>query len=122
MEYLRFKVTEFVLWKDLSYDEIIQNVIKNCAERYPNLVKLAQVSLVVVLSNASCERCFSQMKLMKGDHQTRMAVPTLHARMMSKFHAPAPEDKADVMALCKRVATVFFRKRVRVRRSEPSPR
>jgi len=107
-EYMRFKSKEFMTWRHFPYTAILEYVVTHCAVNYPNLVKLACVSLVLALSNAPCEAGFSLMKIIKGLHSNKMKTDTLSSRMFTKLHGPTYDDKAAVLKLCCRVATVYW--------------
>jgi hypothetical protein len=107
--FARLSSNELLRWKSVKFLVVIEKLLTNHASDYPNLAKLAAVTLVLVLSNAACEGGFALMKLIKGPQQNRMQTETMSTRMTVKIHGPDFDDEASVMALCRHVASEFWK-------------
>ena len=67
-------------WADFLNDEP--------AYSFPDIRRLVQLFLVIVLSSVSCERFFSEMNLTKTNSRTRMLTRLLNNFMMIKLNGP----------------------------------
>ena len=93
---------------------ILKAVATQKEHEYPNLWRLANTLLVLVVTNAACESGFSIVKLAKGDLQGHMYTETLDAKMFVKLHGPKLDDDAGVKALCTEVARRYWLEKPRV--------
>ena len=59
---------------------------------FPNFAVLASIALVIPVSTAECERCFSSMKRIKTTLRNRMETDTLDQLMRIANEGPKPED------------------------------
>ena len=63
---------------------------------FPDIRKLVQLFLVIVLSSVDCERFFSEMNLTKTNSRTRMLTRLLNDFMMIKSNGPVCEGVVSV--------------------------
>ena len=59
---------------------------------YPQLSKLAMITLILPVSTAECERCFSAMNRIKTDLRNRLFTITLDSLIRISIEGPSLDD------------------------------
>lgn len=59
---------------------------------FPNFALLATIALIIPVSTAECERCFSSMKRIKTTLRNRMETATLDKLMRIANKGPKPKE------------------------------
>ena len=67
-------------------------IVKFHADTFPNLVKLAQLALILPLQTADVERGFSAQNLTKTANRNRMEAETLDSLMTISVEGPSVES------------------------------
>ena len=80
--YREMKCKEFIL---MSSDGTLTTM-------FPNFALLATIALIIPVSTAECERCFSSMKRIKTTLRNRMETATLDQLMRIANEGPKPEE------------------------------
>ena len=71
---------------------LVSNETLESTYMYLQLSKLASICLVIPVSTAECEQCFSAMKHIKTNLQNRLLTSTLRNSMRISIEAPPLED------------------------------
>ena len=90
-EWELFTVLLSTSYAPCSHYQVMKLVVGNRKMRllYPNLCKLAQICLILLLSTADYERAFSSMKHVKTPLHNRLNTRTLEALM--RIHMEGPD-------------------------------
>ena len=114
-EWLDFKVKELQKYKHSAvktFASTLKHFLLTMLASYPNIWRLCHVHAVIGMSNAECERGFSLMKLIKGDHLNRMETATIDIRILICFKGP-PLESEECDTLVKKAARAFWAQKLR---------
>ena len=76
-----------------------QRIFAEYAERFPNILMLVEIMLVLPLATACCERGFSTLKRIKSDWRSRLGTETLDHLMRISIDGPDLESYNAARAL-----------------------
>lgn len=110
------KRTDDFWWEFINDDACI---------KFPNIMKLIELFLVVVLSSVDCERFFSQMNLTKSILRTRMLTDLLNDLLMIKLNGVEcnGKDSPELKKLIERAYNLWLKRKKRIpKRSRTDPR
>lgn len=76
-----------------------QRIFAEYSERFPNILMLVEIMLVLPLATACCERGFSTLKRIKSDWRSRLETETLDNLMRISIDGPDLESYNAARAL-----------------------
>ena len=81
-------------YKNLTMQGMLKLLVSNATLKsmYPQSSKLVSISLVIPVSTAECERCFSAMKRIKTDLRNHLLTSTLRNLMRISTEGPLLQD------------------------------
>ena len=79
LEWEKLKTTMFEAYRGTTLRKFLQDLAFNNTLRdlFPQLSRLASIALIIPVSTAECERCFSSMNRIKTDLRNRLNTSTL---------------------------------------------
>ena len=82
-----------------KFQVLWQIIAANHHDSFPNLLKLAQVALILPVHTAQCERGFSTQNLIKSAHRNRLQEKSLNELMMISLEGPSVREYNPMPAL-----------------------
>lgn len=83
-----------------TFIDMIQLLLGEYSQMYPDLVKLASIAAVIPVSSAPCERGFSQQNILKNKTRNRLNPERLNRLLMIRLTGPKLLDM-DFIGVCR---------------------